>query len=101
MLCRQVERAVHLFFAGECADDALSQLCVIGVQPAPNAGHLLIQVVVPASIGMPLPDLLSRLTQITPRIRHSLAATISRKRVPNLSFLPVASMPNLGDAHDY
>ena len=97
MLCRQVERAAHQFFSYDCADEVLQGLAVDGVLPAPHAGHLMIRVIVPADLALPFPELLSRLTQITPRFRHCLTTAISRKRVPMISFLPVPTATYNGD----
>jgi hypothetical protein len=87
-LCRQVERAVALGLAGS-ADDLLRDLVVDGVSPIGSPGHLMVRVIVPA--GMPVHDIMARLDARTAALRAEVAASICRKRVPALSFIPVAA----------
>ena len=85
--CRQVQRALNLALADRLADDGLNELFVEDVSPAPDCGHLLVHVVVPAE--RPVAEALSSLRQDTPRLRSEVAAAITRKRAPELSFVPV------------
>lgn len=87
MLCRQVQRSLSLALG---AEELLAELTVGEVRPAPNAGHLLVEVRVPSGFELPMPALLERLANATPRVRHVVAQSITRKRAPELSFLPVA-----------
>ena len=87
-LCRQVQRALNLALAGECGDEALADLFVAEVVPAPSCGHLLVHVIVPS--GRSLSDVLGRLRGATPLLREAVAMAIMRKRAPELSFLPIA-----------
>lgn len=89
MLCRQVQRTLMLAL-GEFDGVDLTDLSIGDVHPAPNAGHLVVEVVVSRSASEPASVLVARLSAITPRLRHLLAQGISRKRVPELSFVPVA-----------
>jgi ribosome-binding factor A len=89
MLCRQVQRALNLALAGECRDDVLRELYVADVVTAPNVTHLLVQVTIPPSVS--LIDVLERLAQATPRLRAQVAHAITRKRTPELTFVPAAS----------
>ena len=61
-------------------------LFVDEVTPAPDCGHLLVHVVVPDNRS--IADALSSLRQDAPRLRSEVAMTISRKRAPELSFVP-------------
>ena len=46
--CRQVQRALNLALADRHADDGMNDLFVEEVSPAPDCGHLLVHVVIPA-----------------------------------------------------
>jgi ribosome-binding factor A len=73
--------------------NALGEVFVDEVTPAPDCGHLLVHVFVPpeCSIG----EALSALRQDTPRLRSHVAMAITRKRAPELSFVP--TVPEGGD----
>jgi ribosome-binding factor A len=83
--CRQVQRALHLALADQ-HDDDLNDLFIEDVSPAPDSGHLLVSVVIPADrhVG----DVLAALRRQAPRLRSEVAAAITRKRAPELSFVP-------------
>ena len=81
-LCRQVYRTLSVALAG-CGDEVLQDLTVVSVDPAPDAGHLL--VTVSAGTGT-LPDVLGRLGRAGGRLRSEVARDIVRKRAPELSF---------------
>jgi hypothetical protein len=49
----------------------------------------MVRVIVPA--GMPVHDIMARLDARTAALRAEVAASICRKRVPALSFIPVAA----------
>ena len=84
--CRQVQRALNLALAdrdiGDCTDD----LFVEEVLPAPDCGHLLVHVVIPA--GLSVVDAMAALGRETPGLRSEVASAISRKRAPELCFVP-------------
>lgn len=90
MLCRQVERALRLAL-GEVGDDLVAQLEIDSAAPAPSASHLLVRVIVPPTVDAPVSEIVARLGRAAPRLRYAIAPSISRKRVPELSFVPVAS----------
>jgi ribosome-binding factor A len=92
-LCRQVQRALNLALADRRSDDGLNDLFVEHVSPAPDCGHLLVHVIVPAD--RPVDDALSALRRDAPRLRSEVAMAISRKRAPELSFVP--AFPDGGD----
>lgn len=92
-LCRQVQRALNLALADRCADENLNDLFVEDVSAAPDCGHLLVHVIAP--VGRSLNDALAALRRDTPRLRSEVASVITRKRAPELSFVP--AMPDGGD----
>lgn len=91
--CRQVQRALNLALADRIADDGLNDLFVEDVSPAPDGGHLLVHVVIP--VERPVADALSALRRDAPRLRSEVAMAITRKRAPELSFVP--AFPDGGD----
>jgi ribosome-binding factor A len=105
-LCRQVYRTLSVALPG-CGDDVLQDLTVVAVDPAPDAGHLLVTVSLGsasgggggddrggrdsndlAGDGVPAPgwDVLARLAGAAGRLRAEVARDIVRKRAPELSF---------------
>lgn len=84
--CRQVQRALNLALADRHADDGLNDLFVEDVSPAPDCGHLLVHVIVPAN--RPVNEALNALRRDAPRLRTEVAMAITRKRAPELSFVP-------------
>ena len=89
-LCRQVYRTLSVALPG-CGDEVLQDLTVVSVDPAPDAGHLLVTV----SAGPPaadgggtgtLPDILDRLGRAAGRLRSEVARDVVRKRAPGLAF---------------
>ena len=90
--CRQVQRALNLALADGSADDGINDLFVEAVSPAPDCGHLLVHVVIP--VDRPVPEALSALRRDAPRLRSEVAMAITRKRAPELSFVP--AFPNGG-----
>jgi ribosome-binding factor A len=83
--CRQVQRALNLALADRHTD-GLNDLFVEDVSPAPDCGHLLVHVVIPAE--RPVTAALSALRRDAPRLRSEVAMAITRKRAPELSFVP-------------
>lgn len=94
-LCRQVQRALNLALAGQFADGVLDDVFVTHVSSAAECGRLVAHVAVPAehSVSAALKELRDR----TPRLRAIVAGYISRKRVPELSFVVAATG---GDAYE-
>jgi ribosome-binding factor A len=86
--CRQVQRALNLALAQRHVDDGLNDLFVEDVSPAPDCGHLLVHVVVPPE--RPVAEALNSLRRDARRLRSEVAAAITRKRAPELSFVPAA-----------
>jgi ribosome-binding factor A len=85
-LCHQVQRALNLALAAKYAGEALETVFVSDVFPAPGCGHLLVHVVIPD--GRSTSDVLRELRARTPGLRAEVARSISRKRAPELSFVP-------------
>lgn len=79
-----------LAFGGELAGVDLSDLSIGDVHPAPNASHLVVEVTLSNAANASPLEWMERLQHLRPRLRHLLAQSISRKRVPELSFVPVA-----------
>jgi ribosome-binding factor A len=88
-----VQRALNLALADRIADDGMNDLFVEDVSPAPDCGHLLVHVVLP--VDRPVADALSSLRRDAARLRSEVAMATTRKRAPELSFVP--AFPNGGD----
>lgn len=88
-LCRQVQRALNLALAGQLAGVGADTLFVSHVAPAPGCGHLLVFVVIPSGRGAN--RVLAELRASAPRLRAEVARCITRKRAPELSFVPVSA----------
>jgi len=84
--CRQVQRALNLALG-------IDGLFVEEVSPAPDCGHLLVHVVIPDNHSVA--EAISALRRDTPRLRSEVATAITRKRAPELSFVP--AFPEGGD----
>ncbi len=85
-LCRQATETLELVLS-DCEDELMQSLVVAGVDPAPDSSRLLVTIAVdlpPRDFDQDL--ILSVLQTQTPRLRAELARSITRKRVPNLSF---------------
>jgi ribosome-binding factor A len=85
--CRQVQRALNLALENRDAVLGIGSVYVEEVCPAPDCGRVLVYVVVPD--GLPVADALGALRRDAPRLRSEVAAAITRKRAPELSFVPV------------
>ena len=87
-VCRAAQRALGLALGGECDDDVLRALYVESVLPAPDASRLLVCVVVPRDVDATIEDVLARLERVHGLLRSTVARAVTRKRAPELSFLP-------------
>jgi len=88
-LCRQVQRALSLSLSGECDDEVLRSVYVEAVEPAPDASRVLVRLIVPR--GVAPAEVLNRVERFRPKLRADVAAAITRKRAPELTFVPVAA----------
>ena len=84
--CRQVQRALNLALASSDSQLQGYEIFVEEVSPAPDCGHLLAHVVV--SEGHLMLEAMTWLRQNQPRLRTEVAMSISRKRAPELAFVP-------------
>lgn len=83
-LCRQVGTTLEQVLA-EQEDDALRDLRVEDVAPAPDGSHLLVTVR-PLAAGVDPIAVLGMLSEATGRLRTEIASAITRRRAPALTF---------------
>jgi ribosome-binding factor A len=79
-LCRQVERALSVALEG----DVLRDLAVQSVAPAPDSSRLLVTFVYAGA--EPIADVLSALRGNYAKLRAEVAASIHRRKTPELTF---------------
>jgi ribosome-binding factor A len=86
-LGRQVAETLDLVFAGDSRDAVLSGLRVVSVTPAPDASRLVVTVasLLPADRVDPA-EILARLGRASGWLRTEVAAAVTRRRAPALSF---------------
>jgi ribosome-binding factor A len=85
-LCAQVMRTLNSVLVGE-ADPVLRDLLVVEVVPAPDTKRLLVSVVLTPSAAEREPvEVLSSLHHAQGHLRTEVAAEITRKKAPELSF---------------
>jgi ribosome-binding factor A len=85
-LCGQVADALNYAFAAVANDDVVRELCVLSVRPAPDESRLLVTVGPLLSGPCDAQQVLSHLHQSLGKLRSEVAASIHRKRVPQLTF---------------
>jgi ribosome-binding factor A len=87
-LCSQVARTLDDVCAGESGDDVLRGLHVASVVPAPDVARLLVTVEpLPGVDDGPDPvAVIEHLGRASARLRAAVAAAITRKRAPVLTF---------------
>jgi ribosome-binding factor A len=83
-LCRQVERAL-MFVLSDSDDDVLRDLMIVAVEPAPHAGRLLVTTA-PLYEKIDPIDATTRLQAARGWLRTEIAASIHRRKVPDLLF---------------
>jgi ribosome-binding factor A len=81
-LCRQVERALSVLLEGEI----LRELTVQSVVPAPDSRRLLVMFVYHGPESVASADVLAALHGYSARLRGEVAASIHRRKTPELSF---------------
>jgi ribosome-binding factor A len=89
-LCRQVQRALSLALSGECGDELLRAVWIDEVVPAPDASRLMVRLIVPARARATPADVMQNVARAQGRLRAEVAKAITRKRAPELFFLPMA-----------
>ncbi len=86
-LCGQVARTLADLLSGEPGADLLLGLDVVRVEPAPDAARLLVTVCARWTLAPVHPSLiLAQLDRVSGRLRAGVAAAITRKRAPLLTF---------------
>ncbi|WP_434420336.1 ribosome-binding factor A [Nannocystis pusilla] len=86
-LSRQVEERLALVLAGEIDDPHVSSLTLIGVEPEPGSGNLIVVLALPVGAGGGEAELvMRRLDALRSYLRSEIAGAIHRKRTPNLVF---------------
>ncbi len=86
-LCKQIERALSLLFAGGSGDERLTGIGVESVKPAPNMSCLMVTVFPVFRDPEPDPDMLIfSLESAKKHLRYEVAAEIRRKRMPDFRF---------------
>jgi hypothetical protein len=83
--------------SGECGDELLQELRVLSVLPAPSASQLVVRVG-PALAGGRLSPAatLAQLEKAGGMLRSAVAAAITRRRAPRLTFEYVGDMAPQG-----
>lgn len=84
-LCKEVARTLTCAL-GAATDPLLGELTVIDVEPAPDAARLMVTVCAMSPNPIELPQLLDRLRVWRGVLRAEIAATLQRKRTPELVF---------------
>lgn len=86
-LCEQVKVALQAILAG-CSDDAVRNLTVLAVRPAPHTGRLQVAVAIPPMADAPDREPFETgLRRAAGWIRTEMAATIHRRRAPELIWI--------------
>lgn len=83
-LCSQVRDALTYALAGSCRDEVLQSLHVADVEPAPDASRLAVTLVAadPAQTGAAR----ARIALVAALLREEVAASVHRRRAPELVF---------------
>ena len=87
-LCKQVQRALIGWLGADCSDAILRDLEVESVRPFPNASRLLVLLRQVGTTGEPVPRsvVTEQVSAARIPLREAVAASIHRKRVPELVF---------------
>ncbi|MEZ4403151.1 MAG: hypothetical protein R3B06_24215 [Kofleriaceae bacterium] len=83
-LCAQVAELLAVALA-ELDDPVLAGLAIAGVAMAHDAGRLVVTVIDPS--GSPADEVVARLARLRGHLRAEIAAGITRKRVPDVTFV--------------
>lgn len=95
-LCSQASRALSMAIAAEVRDSLLRDVLIDSVQPAPDASRLTVVVRVPGDTDAGrLAAIEASLKRRRGFLRSEVAAAISRKRAPELTFqvVPMENHP--------
>ena len=85
-LCKQVAQTLQLALSALPDAHRLAGVTIWAVNPAPNAGHLCVVVAAPRDER----DVLALVRRHSTRLRAEVAAAITRRRAPELSFEVIA-----------
>ena len=86
-LCKQVAETLSLVLAGEFSDDRLHGLQVEKVEPAPNASQLSVTFRTDTVCScLETEAILLQINRVAGQLRSAVAAAITRKRTPKLTF---------------
>ena len=83
-LCSQVRETLTYALAGSCRDEVLQSLHVSDVEPAPDATRLAVTLVAPDPAQVETAR--ARLALVAALLRSEVAASIHRRRAPELVF---------------
>jgi ribosome-binding factor A len=86
-LSAQVRDALTWVLGSATGDDRLAACSVEGVEPLPGGNRLLVKVGVPPDL--PLSEVSSALAAAAPILRSEVAQSITRRKAPELVYLPV------------
>lgn len=101
-LCGQIADTLNYVLTGELDDDVLRNVYVERVEPAPDASRLMVHVA-PLDANDPTPPalMLQRLHEASATLRSEVAASIHRRKTPQLSFCIVRpDLPAEGTERD-
>lgn len=102
-LCRQIGRALELVLAGETGDDALRDLRIVSIAPGEDSSSVIVTVRMEADEQLASPEeIRSRLAMRQGALRSVVAATITRRQTPKLTFRVLVgsdeALPENGEA---
>jgi ribosome-binding factor A len=83
-LCSQVQDALYWVLGSAAGDETLAYLQVLSVEPMPDASRLLVTVSSPPDMSLEMAAI--RLHEATKAIRAEVAASIHRRKAPELTF---------------
>lgn len=97
--CKQVVRALNLAVMAESSSPFLRELVFVSAEPAPDTSRLRVNTQGEAAIARAgAAAVLAELRRATGFLRSQVAAAISRRRVPELTFVLIApSGKEVGD----
>jgi len=86
-LCRQVQHALMWALGSSHSEDVLAYCSVEAVEPLPGGNRMLVKISVPSDISLATVN--ERLAHSAPALRAEVAQAITRRKVPELLFMPV------------
>jgi len=91
-LCKQAYQTLAITLSGQCGDPILQDLSLIGVEATPDGSDLIVAVQLTTLDGqVTVSEVLERLARVHGFLRSELAAAITRKRAPELSWRVLTS----------